>query len=61
MSRRAARYQQQISGRPVDEAYWVGGTHSKAGGVKFDGFQDGVLLEAKGPGYANKFNAVHSP
>lgn len=55
MSRRAARYQQQISGRPVDEAYWVGGTNPKAGGVKFDGFQDGVLLEAKGPGYANKF------
>jgi hypothetical protein len=55
MSRRAARYQQQISGRPVEEAYWVGGTNPKAGGVKFDGFQDGVLLEAKGPGYANKF------
>ena len=52
---RAARYQQQISGRPVDEAYWVGGTSPKAGGVKFDGFKDGVLLEAKGPGYANKF------
>jgi hypothetical protein len=29
--------------------------------VKFDGFKDGVLLEAKGPGYANKFNADHSP
>ena len=26
-----------------------------SGGVKFDGFKDGVLLEAKGPGYANKF------
>jgi restriction endonuclease fold toxin 5 of polymorphic toxin system len=23
--------------------------------VKFDGFKNGVLLEAKGPGYANKF------
>jgi predicted small secreted protein len=55
MSRRAARYQQQISGRPVDEAYWVGGVGRKSGGLKFDGFQDGVLLEAKGPGYANKF------
>ncbi len=55
MSRRAARYQQQISGRPVEEAYWVGGMNPKAGGVRFDGFQDGVLLEAKGPGYANKF------
>jgi hypothetical protein len=27
----------------------------KDGGVRFDGFKDGVLLEAKGPGYANKF------
>jgi Restriction endonuclease fold toxin 5 len=23
--------------------------------MRFDGFKDGVLLEAKGPGYANKF------
>ncbi len=55
MSRRAARYQQQLTGRPVDEVYWVGGLDRKSGGVAFDGFQDGVLLEAKGPGYANKF------
>jgi len=25
---------------------------TQAGGAKFDGFMDGVLLEAKGPGYA---------
>ncbi|AKQ66375.1 putative hemagglutinin-related protein [Myxococcus hansupus] len=48
MSPRARRYQEQISGRPADEAYWVRN-------VKFDGFENGVLLEAKGPGYANKF------
>ncbi|WP_227027903.1 Tox-REase-5 domain-containing protein [Corallococcus soli] len=48
MSERARRYQEQISGHSADEAYWVGD-------VKFDGFTDGVLLEAKGPGYANKF------
>ncbi|MBN8229307.1 hypothetical protein JYK02_17500 [Corallococcus macrosporus] len=48
MSDRARRYQEQISGHSADEAYWVGN-------VKFDGFRDGVLLEAKGPGYANKF------
>lgn len=55
MSDRARAYQEQISGHTADEAYWVGGTSTKTGGVKFDGFKDGVLLEAKGPGYANKF------
>ncbi|XHF30534.1 restriction endonuclease fold toxin 5 domain-containing protein [Corallococcus exercitus] len=48
MSPRARRYQEQISGHSADEAYWVGD-------VKFDGFRDGRLLDAKGPGYANKF------
>lgn len=55
MSTRARAYQEQISGHTADEAYWVGGVGRKSGGVKFDGFKDGVLLEAKGPGYANKF------
>ncbi|WPB76388.1 Tox-REase-5 domain-containing protein [Archangium violaceum] len=55
MSGRARAYQEQISGHSADEAYWVGGTSAKDGGVRFDGFKDGVLLEAKGPGYANKF------
>jgi len=54
MSRRAARYQEQISGRPMGESYIVRG-------VRFDGFKDGVLLEAKGLGYANKFTAQMSP
>jgi len=61
MSKRAARYQEQISGQPVSEAYWVGGVGRQSGGVKFDGFKDGVLLEAKGPGYANKFDDTLAP
>ncbi|RKH43474.1 Tox-REase-5 domain-containing protein [Corallococcus sicarius] len=55
MSARARRYQEQITGHSADDAYWVGGMGQNSGGVKFDGFKDGVLLEAKGPGYANKF------
>jgi hypothetical protein len=53
-SERAARYQQQITGRPIEEAYWVDG-------VKFDGYKNGVLLEAKGPGYADKFLDTLAP
>jgi len=47
MSDRAARYQSRITGRLPDVGYTVGG-------VKFDGFDKaaGVLLDAKGPGYA---------
>ncbi|MEA1649361.1 Tox-REase-5 domain-containing protein [Nitrospirillum sp. BR 11164] len=45
MSERASSYQAQITGRP-GEAYMVDG-------VKFDGFADGTLLDAKGPGYAS--------
>ncbi|WP_241759102.1 Tox-REase-5 domain-containing protein [Pyxidicoccus parkwayensis] len=55
MSSRARSYQEQITGHSADEAYWVGGVGKNGGGVKFDGFEKGVLLEAKGPGYANKF------
>ncbi|WNG50251.1 hypothetical protein F0U60_43560 [Archangium minus] len=54
MSRRAARYQEQISGRPVNDSYVVRG-------VRFDGYDKGVLLEAKGPGYANKFTDKLEP
>jgi hypothetical protein len=45
MSPRAAAYQAHITGLPADFAYVIEG-------VKFDGFIDGHLLEAKGPGYA---------
>jgi hypothetical protein len=55
MSERARRYQEQITGHTADEAYWVGGVGRNSGGVKFDGFKNGVLEDAKGPGYANKF------
>ena len=55
MSARAARYQEQVTGRPVTDAYWVRGVGRKSGGIKFDDFRNGVLVDAKGPGYANKF------
>ncbi|WP_244227355.1 Tox-REase-5 domain-containing protein [Corallococcus aberystwythensis] len=55
MSTRARRYQEQITGHSADDAYWVGGVGKNSGGVKFDGFKEDVLVEAKGPGYANKF------
>ncbi|WP_438616736.1 Tox-REase-5 domain-containing protein [Myxococcus llanfairpwllgwyngyllgogerychwyrndrobwllllantysiliogogogochensis] len=60
-SARARAYQEQISGRSYDDAYWVGGVGRKSGGTKFDGFEDGVLLEAKGPGYAEFFEADLAP
>ncbi|MER8409668.1 Tox-REase-5 domain-containing protein, partial [Mesorhizobium sp. M1307] len=44
MSPRAAAYQAQISGRP-GQTYTLNGT-------KFDSFKNGVLVDAKGPGYA---------
>ncbi|HEY0604896.1 MAG TPA: Tox-REase-5 domain-containing protein, partial [Herpetosiphonaceae bacterium] len=46
MSPRAAAYQTQITGRPANMSYRVNG-------VKFDGYTNGTLLDAKGPGYAN--------
>ncbi|MGW1199545.1 polymorphic toxin-type HINT domain-containing protein [Streptomyces sp. NPDC002536] len=45
MSERAAEYQAKVTGVPNGFGY-------KVNGVKFDGFRDGVLLDAKGPGYA---------
>ena len=44
MSERALAYQARITGR-AGEAFI-------RNGVKFDGIANGVLLEAKGPGYA---------
>jgi hypothetical protein len=60
-SPRAQAYQEQISGHPYGEAYWVGGVGRKNGGTSFDGFKDGVLLEAKGPGYAEFFEGNLAP
>jgi hypothetical protein len=58
MSGRARAYQEQIAGHSAEDAYWVGGVGKQSGGVKFDGFKDGVLLEAKGPGYAEFFEGL---
>ena len=46
MSNEAAAYQSRVTGRRPGQAYVVNG-------VKFDGFRKGVLIDAKGPGYAN--------
>jgi hypothetical protein len=45
MSETAQEYQSQITGKGPGEVYRVGD-------VKFDGYSDGTLLDAKGPGYA---------
>lgn len=55
MTPHARRYQEQITEHTGADAYWVGGMSTQVGGVKFDGFKNGVLLEAKGPGYAKFF------
>ncbi|MBW3067957.1 PrsW family intramembrane metalloprotease [Actinomyces sp. 594] len=46
---RSATYEEQVTGVRVDDSYFVGGK-------EFDGFRDGVLLEAKGEGLANLMN-----
>jgi hypothetical protein len=52
LSPRAARYQEQLSGHPPSEAYWLGAP----GPLRFDAFAAGVLLEARGPGLASRFD-----
>ncbi|WP_373371251.1 hypothetical protein [Stigmatella ashevillensis] len=47
MSPSARKYQAQVTGAPEGSAYRVRGGGEKA---DFDGYQDGVLLDAKGPG-----------
>jgi Restriction endonuclease fold toxin 5 len=46
MSERAKEYQDRVTGAPAGMGY-------KVEGVKFDGYSDGKLLDAKGPGYEN--------
>ncbi len=46
MSARSAAYQARVTGQPVGSVYRVNG-------VKFDGYAQGILQEAKGPGYAS--------
>ncbi|WP_164015359.1 Tox-REase-5 domain-containing protein [Pyxidicoccus trucidator] len=59
LSPRAARYHEQLSGHASSEAYWLGEVGKK--GPRFDGFAEGVLLEARGPGLASRFNDDLSP
>jgi hypothetical protein len=49
MSESARNYQAQVAGAPKGYAYRVKGNGEE---VDFDGFPNGVLVEAKGPGYA---------
>ncbi len=60
LSPRAARYQEQLSSHPPSEAYWLGEAGRKDS-VRFDGFEAGVLLEARGPGLASRFNDDLTP
>ena len=45
MSDRARAYQESVAGAPSEIGYRING-------VKFDGFREGTLIDAKGPGYA---------
>lgn len=49
MSKRARAYQEQVTGRKSSKSYVVEG-------VRFDGYKNGKLIEAKGPGYKNFIN-----
>jgi hypothetical protein len=51
MSPEARRYQAQVSGAPEGWAYSIRIGPGPKDKVDFDGFKNGVLLEAKGPGY----------
>jgi hypothetical protein len=57
MSDGARRYQAQVTGAADGRVYRVENVRMGDGTLKpkvdFDGFRDGVLLEAKGPGYLN--------
>ena len=51
MSPDAQRYQSQVTGAPPGWVYRVSTGPGPRDFVDFDGFRDGFLLEAKGPGY----------
>ncbi|MDY7225958.1 Tox-REase-5 domain-containing protein [Hyalangium rubrum] len=53
-SERARRYQEQITGRSADELYYIER-------VEYDGFRQGVLKEAKAPGYLKLFEKGGQP
>jgi len=56
LSEAAQHYQTQVTGAPEGWAYGIQGPD---GLVKFDGFRNGVLLEAKGPGYRELLKRMH--
>ncbi len=58
MPERARDYQAQVTGAPKGTAYRVTWNGEE---VDFDGFQEGVLQEAKGPGYAKFIDAKFNP
>ena len=45
-STRSQVYEEEMTGVPIENSYYVDG-------VEFDGYEDGVLIDAKGPGYAH--------
>ncbi|MFE6066093.1 hypothetical protein [Streptomyces sp. NPDC056525] len=56
-SARAIAYEFQITGVPEGFGYLLRNTPNPKGVLKLDGYKDGVLLEAKGPGYSNMMNS----
>ncbi|MGW2571097.1 RICIN domain-containing protein [Streptomyces sp. NPDC001537] len=50
---RAIAYEFQVTGLPEGFGYKILNTPNFKGELKFDGFKNGVLLEAKGPGYSD--------
>ncbi|WP_233448121.1 Tox-REase-5 domain-containing protein [Streptomyces venezuelae] len=56
-SARAIAYEFQITGVPEGFGYLLKNTPNPKGELKLDGYKDGVLLEAKGPGYSNMMNS----
>lgn len=58
MSEEARDYQVQVTGTPKGYAYRVTADGEE---VNFDGFRNGTLLDAKGPGYAKFFDGKLIP
>jgi hypothetical protein len=59
MSDEARRYQSQITGAPEGWVYRLRTGPGPKDYVDFDGFQNGVLLEVKGPGYKKLLQKMH--
>ena len=59
MPQEAQRYQSQVTGAPEGWVYRVRTGPGPKDFVDFDGFRDGALLEAKGPGYEELLRKMH--